>query len=119
MRFILIFAAFTAFGFAQQNCSRGEMESAVSSNSKPTATAASPAQNTVPPTSATPEEARRITLADAKKDFDAKNVVFVDTRGEASYKNEHIKGAINIPADAFQTRYTEVPKNKKIIAYCS
>lgn len=65
------------------------------------------------------DEAPRISLADAKKDFDAGNVVFVDTRAEVSYRNEHIKGAINIPAEAFQTRYTEVPKGKKIIAYCS
>jgi predicted sulfurtransferase len=65
------------------------------------------------------DDAPRINLADAKKDFDAGNVVFVDTRAEVSYRNEHIKGAINIPAEAFQTRYTEVPKGKKIIAYCS
>ena len=68
---------------------------------------------------ATPEEAPRISLADAKKDFDAGNVIFVDTRAESQFKDEHIKGAINIPADAFQTRYAEVPKDKKIIAYCS
>ena len=65
------------------------------------------------------DEAPRISLDDAKKDFDAGNVIFVDTRAEAAYKDEHIKGAINIPADAFETRYAEVPKDKKIIAYCS
>jgi predicted sulfurtransferase len=68
---------------------------------------------------ATPEEAPRISLEDAKKDFDAGKAIFVDTRAEVQYKAEHIKGAINIPAEAFQTRYTEVPKDKKIIAYCS
>jgi predicted sulfurtransferase len=68
---------------------------------------------------ATPEEAPRISLADAKKDFDTGSAIFIDTRADASYKAEHIKGAINIPADAFETRYAEVPKDKKIIAYCS
>jgi predicted sulfurtransferase len=72
-----------------------------------------------PVVTATPEEAPRISLEDAKKDFDAGKAIFVDTRAEVQYKAEHIKGAINIPAEAFQTRYAEVPKDKKIIAYCS
>ena len=65
------------------------------------------------------ENAPRITLAEAKKDFDAGNAVFVDTRSEVSYRQEHIKGAINIPAEAMKTRYKEIPPDKKIIAYCS
>jgi predicted sulfurtransferase len=68
---------------------------------------------------ATPEEAPRISLEDAKKDFDGGKVLFIDTRGADQYKAEHIKGSINIPAGEFETRYAEVPKDKKIIAYCS
>ena len=63
--------------------------------------------------------APRISLADAKKAFDGGSVVFVDTRAEVQYKVEHVKGSINIPAEAFQTRYAEVPKDRKIITYCS
>ena len=65
------------------------------------------------------DEAPRITLADAKKDFDAGNTVFVDTRAEATYRQEHIKGAINMPMEAVEARYKEIPTGKKIIAYCS
>ncbi len=65
------------------------------------------------------DEAPRISLDDAKKSFDAGNVIFIDTRAESSFNEEHIKGAINIPSNAFETRYAEVPKDKKIIAYCS
>ena len=61
----------------------------------------------------------RISLADAKKAFDEGNVVFVDTRAEVQYREEHVKGSINIPAEAFEMRYAEVPKDKKIITYCS
>ncbi len=71
------------------------------------------------PVVASTDDAARISLEDAKKAFDAGNVVIVDTRAEVAYKTEHIKGAINIPAEGFQTRYKEVPKDKKIIAYCS
>lgn len=61
----------------------------------------------------------RISLADAKKAFDEGNVVFVDTRAEIQYREEHVKGSINIPAETFETRFAEVPKDKKIITYCS
>ena len=65
------------------------------------------------------DDAKRISLADAKKEFDADNVIFIDTRAEASYKNEHIKGAINITEQTIEEKYKEIPKDKKIIAYCS
>lgn len=65
------------------------------------------------------DDAPRITLEEAKKDFDAGKAVFVDTRAEVIYKNEHIKGAINVPTEAVEMRYKEIPTDKKIIAYCS
>ncbi len=78
------------------------------------------ADNKAAPTPETKtEEPPRISLADAKKDFDAGKAIFVDTRAAESFKLEHIKGAINIPAGEFETRYAELPKDKKIIAYCS
>ena len=88
------------------------------------ATTASTAQinisATPPPPSQDPAaSAPRISLADAKKDFDAGKAIFIDTRAEASFKQEHIKGAINISAESFETRYKEIPTGKKIIAYCS
>jgi hypothetical protein len=64
-------------------------------------------------------DAPRISLAEAKKAFDEGSVIFVDTRAEVQYKTEHVKGAINIPAEAFQTRFAEVPQGRKIITYCS
>lgn len=65
------------------------------------------------------DTAPRIALTEAKTDFDAGNAVFVDTRPEAVYRTEHVKGAINIPIEAVELRYTEIPPGKKIIAYCS
>ncbi len=65
------------------------------------------------------DDAPRITLAEAKKEFDAGSAVFLDTRAEATFKQEHIKGALNIPVEAVDAKYTQIPKGKKIIAYCS
>ena len=66
------------------------------------------------------DDAPRITLADAKKAFDAGEAIFVDSRAESGYKAEHIKGAINISGDILEAHLKELPKEgKKIIVYCS
>ena len=65
------------------------------------------------------DEAARISLTEAKKEFDAGNAVFLDTRAEAAYNNEHIKGALNVTEATLEEKYKEIPKGKKIIAYCS
>lgn len=64
------------------------------------------------------DDAPRISLADAKKDFDA-GAVFIDTRPEDTYKQEHVKGAINITLQDDASKYNSIPKGKKIIVYCS
>ena len=125
MQFILTIMLTLTFGLSMLQCQQSTTTSkpeAAKTNTQ-TATAAPDAKtNSAAATENADEhgdEAPRISLADAKKDFDAGKVVFVDTRAEPSYKTEHIKGAINVPADSIQTRYTEVPKDKKVIAYCS
>ena len=65
------------------------------------------------------DNAPRISVADAKKDFDAGKVVFIDTRSADAYKLERIKGAINISLSDFEAKYKSIPKDKKIIVYCS
>ena len=65
------------------------------------------------------DDAPRITLADAKKEFDANNAVFIDTRSADAFKLERVKGAINITTNDNEARYKEIPKGKKIIVYCS
>ena len=64
-------------------------------------------------------DAPRISLADAKKVFDTGNVVVVDVRDASAYKQEHIKGALNIPIAQVAAHEDKLPKNKKIIVYCS
>jgi len=65
------------------------------------------------------DDAPRITLADAKKDFDDGTAVFVDTRPAESFKQEHVKGALNITAADLTAKADTLPKGKKVIAYCS
>lgn len=65
------------------------------------------------------KSAPRINLEDAKEAFDAGDAVFVDTRSASFFQNEHVKGAINVPSSDFDNTYKSVPKDKKIIVYCS
>ena len=61
----------------------------------------------------------RISVSDAKKAFDEGETVFLDSRSQQAFKNEHIEGAINIPTNELEKRYKEIPKDKSIIVYCS
>jgi rhodanese-related sulfurtransferase len=63
--------------------------------------------------------APRISLVNAKKDFDAGQAVFVDTRNDSEFAQNHIKGAVNISGTTFEAKYKELPIDKKIIVYCS
>jgi 3-mercaptopyruvate sulfurtransferase SseA len=108
MRFILSIAVALAFALgAITACTNSAAPLKANNSSKPSTSAAHT------------DDAPRITLADAKKEFDAGTAIFVDTRAEVAYKDGHIKGAINIPAEAMELRYKEIPTDKKIIAYCS
>ena len=65
------------------------------------------------------QDAPRISLADAKKDFDAGTAVFIDTHAPEQYAQQHIVGSINVPANNIEPYLNKIPKGKKIIAYCS
>lgn len=65
------------------------------------------------------KDSPRITLADAKKDFDAKTAVFLDTHAPEQYAQRHIPGSINVPANNAEPYLYKIPKGKKLIAYCS
>ena len=65
------------------------------------------------------DEVARVTLDEAKEAFDNGEALFLDTRSKNAYQNEHIKGAIHIPAGELEERYKEIPRGKTIITYCS
>ena len=65
------------------------------------------------------DNAKRISLADAKKAYDAGTALIVDTRSQSGWQAKHIKNSINMPVDQVATRYKELPQGKQIIFYCS
>ena|SRR5688572_12599519 len=127
MRFIFSILAVLTLGLGVLTaCQDGASTTVKTEASKPTDSPAAPAP-AAPTAAAAPQadehghqdNAPRITLADAKRDFDAGKAIFIDTRSADAYNLEHIKGAINITLNDVNTRYTEIPKDKKIIVYCS
>lgn len=64
-------------------------------------------------------EVERISVQDAKAAFDAGTAVFVDTRTLDSYNASHIPGALSIPENEVDSRFTELNPNDWIITYCT
>jgi len=44
--------------------------------------------------------------------------VLIDVRPEPEFQHGHIDGAFSIPIDQLEKRLTELPKGKRIVAYC-
>jgi hypothetical protein len=61
----------------------------------------------------------RISVADAKKDVDAGIAVIVDSRDATAYKMERVAGSINMKMGATTEQLATLPRDKKIIVYCS
>ncbi len=74
--------------------------------------AATPAQ---PPA----DDARRITAEELHKLWEKNQVTIIDTRGEPSYKQEHIRGAILVPPGTVLSKLDQLPRDKIIVAYCT
>ena len=75
----------------------------------------SPTPQQVPPG----DTARRIKAAELHELWEKGDVVIIDTRAESAYKEEHIKGALSMPAGTVLSHLEELPKNKMIVAYCT
>ena len=60
----------------------------------------------------------RITLEELKEKLDQKaDVIVVDVRGNLSFEQERIKGAISIPLEEIEEGKREFPKDKEIVFY--
>lgn len=83
-----------------------------------------PDLNAPPPPTVTPppqdDGVPRIEAPEAVSLAKSKAAMIIDTRDSDSYKNMHIKGALNYPYSDFQNgNYHNLPKDKKLIFYCT
>jgi 3-mercaptopyruvate sulfurtransferase SseA len=63
--------------------------------------------------------APRITAEALHEVWKKGQVLVVDTRGEAAYRQEHIPGAIVITPNEVLAKADQLPRNKMIVTYCT
>lgn len=84
-----------------------------------------PAAATTPPNTATPappqtgDGVRRVTVTELQGLLARGEAVTIDVRGEADYRQGHIKGALLIPGNAVDKHVGELPRDKLIVTYCA
>ncbi|MBV8771893.1 MAG: rhodanese-like domain-containing protein [Deltaproteobacteria bacterium] len=86
-----------------------------------TTTPNSPLTPDPPPTAQSPEDKMpRVTADEAKRLVAAGEAILIDVRSPEAYQTEHAKDALSIPLARIEGgNYAGLPKNKKIIAYCT
>ena len=62
---------------------------------------------------------KRMALENAKKAFDNNNAIFIDVRGEPSYSEGHIPGALSITKDQIMDAIISFKPDSNIITYCT
>jgi hypothetical protein len=92
-------------------------QSANSASANATPTVQTPPQT--PPQN--PEDRMpRVRAEEAIRLFKAGEAVIIDVRGTQAYNVSHTKGAIDFPLDRLETGdVTGLPRDKRIIAYCT
>lgn len=85
--------------------------------SNPSVGAATPA----PTQSDNPEDKMpRVKVQDAMAEVKDGKAIIIDVRGTDAYKQAHIKGALDIQLPKLEAGdYQDLPKDKRIIAYCT
>lgn len=64
-------------------------------------------------------EVPRLSVQEAKMQWDAKAAVFVDVRGQSDYAAGHIANAISLPLVQIEAGDATLPRQAEIITYCT
>lgn len=65
------------------------------------------------------DDARRMTVAEARAAFEAGTAVMADVRSRDAYNTRHIKGALLLDEETLHGSLDHLPKDKLIITYCA
>jgi 3-mercaptopyruvate sulfurtransferase SseA len=107
---ILSALVLTACNSSDGSGSGGRAPGTTAANTSSSAPASGPAAN---------DGVERITTAELRDALEKGTAIVVDVRSPESYKLGHIRGAINIPEQEIVRRKDEMPRDKKIVFYCS
>jgi len=111
-------ALIAAMAISAIGCSKSGMGANIAEATKagaPPANSAAPS----PPQNAE-DKMPRLSAEETKKLVADGKAVIIDVRGPDAYKISHIKGALDIPLNKIESGdFKDLPKDKRIIAYCS
>jgi 3-mercaptopyruvate sulfurtransferase SseA len=62
---------------------------------------------------------KRVTTVELRDALDKGAALVIDVRGDAAYRQNHIKGSISIPLEQVEARLKDLPRDKMIVTYCS
>ena len=115
-------AAAALVGACKATDTAGNLSAGASQAATRTGAAGQPAAATTATTGTTEVAAdgiRRVGVAELQKMVEGGRVAIYDTRSKASYDQEHIKGALSLPADDAPARAGELPRDKTLVFYCT
>ncbi|HEX8773511.1 MAG TPA: rhodanese-like domain-containing protein [Pyrinomonadaceae bacterium] len=115
--FFSLMAAIMLAALALAGCNSRDGSGSAGSAARSTGPSSSTA--TAPPSTAPGDGVERITTAELRDALEKGTAIVVDVRSPESYKLGHIRGAINIPEPEITRRKDELPRDKKIVFYCS
>jgi 3-mercaptopyruvate sulfurtransferase SseA len=102
--------------FASLACDTSAEKSTASATASPSPVAAEPMTDEQSAEAAM----QRITAAESITMVKEGKAVIIDVRGTEAYKANHTKGAIDFPLSKLEAGdFTGLPRDKKIIAYCT
>ena len=64
-------------------------------------------------------DVERVSVKKTKELMDKGKAVLIDVRSQAAYEQSHATGALSFPEETIKERYTELPKDKQLILYCT
>jgi hypothetical protein len=64
-------------------------------------------------------EIERVTATESYTAWEAGSAILVDTRGDPYYSMQHIPDAVNLPEQAVPGELAELPRDTRIITYCT
>jgi hypothetical protein len=85
----------------------------------PAASQSAPTQTSAPVPPDPNALVKRITVADLRAAIDGGDVLVVDVRDAGTFAESHIKGAVNVPLGLIDKEMASLPRDKKIVTYCT
>ncbi|MGH9937244.1 MAG: rhodanese-like domain-containing protein [Blastocatellia bacterium] len=113
-------ALIAAMAISAIGCSKSGAATNMAEATRASTLPANSAAPTPSPPQSSEDKMPRLSAEETKKLVADGKAVIIDVRGPDAYKLSHIKGALDVPLNKLESGdFKDLPKDKRIIAYCS